>query len=105
MKGFIRAEISNGQLRKRLVQSNAVTSYSNALTPEFNGQTLFELTTEQTAEFAATTERAAALLYVNGVAYWQPLAFSFVESAGKLYVSWAASITIETSDEIFLVRQ
>ena len=86
-----------------ITASQSSTRYK--LEAEFNGQTLFELSHDATIEFQPLTERQAAYLSVNGVSYWQPLSFSFVESNGKLYVSWSSSISLATSDDIYLVRQ
>lgn len=86
-----------------ITASQSSTRYQ--LKAEFNGQTLFELDHNATIEFQPLTERQAAYLSVNGVSYWQPLSFSFVESNGKLYVSWSSSISLATSDDIYLVRQ
>ena len=86
-----------------ITASQSSTRYK--LEVEFNGQTLFELGHDATIEFQPLTERQAAYLSVNGVSYWQPLSFSFVESNGKLYVSWSSSISLATSDDIYLVRQ
>ena len=86
-----------------ITASQSSTRYQ--LEVEFNGQTLFELGHDATIEFQPLTERQAAYLSVNGVSYWQPLSFSFVESNGKLYVSWSSSISLATSDDIYLVRQ
>ena len=86
-----------------ITASQSSTRYK--LEAEFNGQTLFELGHDATIEFQPLTERQAAYLSVNGVSYWQPLSFSFVESNGKLYVSWSSSISLATSDDIYIVRQ
>ena len=87
-----------------ITASQAATRYQ--LIPEFNGQTLFELSDDAQKEFSSQTEQLAAYISINGVSYWQPSTFEFVESNGKLYVSWKVSqIPLDTLFEIILVRQ
>ena len=87
-----------------ITASQAATRF--LLVPEFNGQTLFDLEPAAVIAFLPITERNSAQLVINGVTYWQPLAFTFVESDNHLYVSWADTLfSLSTTDEIYLVRQ
>ena len=87
-----------------ITASQAATRY--LLVPEFNGQTLFELSNDAQREFSSETEQRAAYLVINGISYWQPSAFEFVGSSGKLYISWKVTqISLDPLFEIILVRQ
>lgn len=100
--GRIAAE--KAQLPDELL-TNSQSGSRCELVAEFSGQTLFEIPVDYMSEFVGNTARSSSVLMVNGVTYFPALAYSFVESGGKLYISWSeGSFAIDPDCEIYLVR-
>lgn len=100
--GRIAAE--KAQLPDELL-TNSQSGSKCELVAEFSGQTLFEVPADCMNEFIGETARSNSVLMVNGVTYFPTLAYSFVESNGKLYVTWSEGhFALDPDCEIYLVR-